>query len=212
MHLNRVKQWVVDNPDIPDHLPGKDEQGASQEAWAGAWGRSSFPPKARMHLDQIDSGALPEIDYFTEFKALWKDRGHDWVSAALLGREGTGKTVIGTWAGREEFKANRGAQYVLAPELGDLVYEKRNDKHKADKWIAFKESPLLFIDEAGAETKTSDLAVSQVAYLIKIREGHTLPTILASNLGLAELATMFGRATIDRFDIIHASAEGSKRR
>jgi len=210
-YLRRLRARFLASEDVPDLLPEKTQHAATESVWEQSWGRSSFPARARRELAAIEAGEMDDVHYFRDFRDLWTNRGHQWISAALLGTEGVGKTVIGSWAGRQEFISGSSAHYIVGLEVGDLVIGRQRDQRMVDRWITLKTTPLLFVDEVGKDLSNSEVSRNRIVHLVKIRNGNDLPTIIASNLGYSELATLIGEPTMDRFEIIHSTIGESRR-
>lgn len=207
--LQELKARVFAKGDLPERLPEKPSETASEDAWRGYWEKSTFPEKARRQLDAIDSGAMPVIPYFGQFRWKWEHRAEPWVSAILLGSEGVGKTVIASWAGREEYRSGRYAHYCLAAQIADII-----GAGNWDRWKSMRATPLLVIDEIGdiERAASADNIIARIVQVIKERDGADLPTILATNQNEQELIGMIGNASVDRFDILHADESPSHRR
>ena len=122
----------------------------------------------------------------------------------ITGPVGTGKThlavgILKEWAacGLSYLDARRtfypdydelGAAFIGAPELLGKVKASFDGKGKSSEWIikSYQNARCLVLDDLGAEQKT-EWSFSCLYRIISHRDGEMLPTIITSNLTLAQL-------------------------
>lgn len=119
----------------------------------------------------------------------------------LLGMPGTGKTHLGCAVGHACIDRLIRVQYLTAR---DLVREVRSTwgsgasgQKETDVMNRFAQVPLLVFDEVGAQQGT-DAELSLMFDLLDKRYADELPTIVISNLGMADLKPFLGDRLIDR--------------
>ena len=124
----------------------------------------------------------------------------DWPhqrALALLGPPGTGKTHLLASIMLALMQRTAGRYISLTRFL--------NEWKEAEDWSAFGrgqfrplvETPVLAIDEVGREARTDQIAAT-LGELIDYRFGNNLPTLIASNLALAEFQVYVGAAIWSR--------------
>jgi len=137
--------------------------------------------------------------YANDFQSNWK-LGR---SLLLLGTMGTGKThlacAIIQQVLRTEGRQGATARYTTASEIIMTVKETfgRQDKTEADVYADLHSMDLLVIDEVGAQ-HGSDFECQVLFQVINGRYERLLPTILISNLNLADIRRFIGDRVIDR--------------
>lgn len=137
--------------------------------------------------------------YADEFQANWK-LGR---SLLLLGTMGTGKTHLACaviqQVLRTEGREGATAKYTTASEIIMGVKDSfgRQGKTEADIYADLHSYDLLVVDEVGVQ-HGSDFERQVLFHVINGRYERLLPTILVSNLNLADIRRYIGDRVIDR--------------
>lgn len=136
-------------------------------------------------------------------------------SLMLLGVTGVGKTHQAYGAIRELAAAGVIARWTVTT-AGDL-YGALRPRHGIDseaEFERFRTSPLLFIDDLGAERKPTEFTEEVNFRLINHRYEHHLPTLLTSNLRPKELGERLGERVTSRLVEMtqRVALEGTDRR
>ncbi|MCV4290871.1 ATP-binding protein [Pseudomonas capsici] len=146
------------------------------------------------------SGVLARCEqYAADFKTKW-DAG---ASLMLLGSMGTGKThlacAIMQQVLRTEGLGGATARYTTASEIIMSVKETfgRRERVESEVYADLHGPDLLVIDEIGVQ-HGSDFERQVLFEVINGRYCRLLPTILISNLNLAEVRNFIGDRVIDR--------------
>lgn len=137
--------------------------------------------------------------YAADFRSKWNAG----CSLMLLGSMGTGKThlacAIIQQVLRTEGLAGATAKYTTASDIIMSVKETfgRRGRVESEVYAELQGLDLLVIDEIGAQ-HGSDFERQVLFEVINGRYGKLLPTILISNLNLAEVRRFIGDRVIDR--------------
>ena len=120
----------------------------------------------------------------------------------IIGPTGTGKTslaiaVLNGIASRvrgqkHRLTYNSFAKFITAHDLFDLARDFDNPAH-----IQHRNIKLLIIDDIGA-TRLTNYAQSELAALLDHRYASYLPTIVTTNLSVADFTTYLGERTLSR--------------
>ena len=131
---------------------------------------------------------------------------HLWQGLYLYGNFGCGKTYLVSALFNELAKKNIKSTIIYFPEfLRSLKASFGNiEDNYNERFDVVKESPLLLLDDIGAE-KLSDWARDEVlGVILQYRMEEHLPTFFTSNLSLKELE--------DHLQITNSSADKVKAR
>ena len=131
-----------------------------------------------------------------DFPAEVLDSVESGKSLFIHGKCGTGKTYLAAAIIREELVLNRKAN-VFMVDVDDLLSEIKSTfganaegtEQELIEWYAAVET--LCLDDIGAE-KVTEWSASALRRIIEKREANEMRTIFTSNLGLNELAELFG--------------------
>nr|WP_306464609.1 ATP-binding protein [Providencia stuartii] len=136
-----------------------------------------------------------------QYVATWEDRKNAGEGLLLCGTPGTGKTHLAVSIARavvEEYQ-----QFVFITTAARIIraFRRTWDGHsefsELDVLAKYCEQDLLIIDEIGVQYGT-DSERNILFEVINNRYEDLLPTILVSNLPVAELSEMLGERTVDR--------------
>ncbi len=117
---------------------------------------------------------------------------HGWL--LLAGSVGTGKTHLLAAIAQS---ARRSSHFLTAPDLLDELRTGYNDDSYAVRFDALRMSPLLLLDDLGAESAT-DWAEEKLFQLLNYRYNWELPTAIATNLPLEKLPARLRSRLSDR--------------
>lgn len=133
-----------------------------------------------------DKSRLPLIKYISEFIKNYDNKEIESKGLYLTGSFGTGKTYIVSAVLNEMAKRGVKSTIIYYPEfLRDL---KSSFGYNSDeKYIAAKTSPILFLDDIGAENCSSWSRDDILGTILQYRMEQHLPTFFTSNLSLKEL-------------------------
>jgi len=135
-----------------------------------------------------DSNRLDTIKYIKEFYDNY-NKGKKMKGLYLYGNFGCGKTYLISALFNELAKKGNESTIVYFPELLRSLkasFGNKEDNYE-NRFDEVKESPLLLLDDIGAE-KLSDWARDEVlGVILQYRMEEHLPTFLTSNLSIKEL-------------------------
>jgi DNA replication protein DnaC len=118
-------------------------------------------------------------------------------SIIMIGKPGTGKThiaccILKNWYGRKYYVNAR----AYTREIKDTFNSSESEKKVIDRYTGYD---LLVIDEIGKQMNTDHERYAMFD-LINERYNQNKPTIIASNLNIADLTEFLGSEVIDRFN------------
>jgi DNA replication protein DnaC len=134
--------------------------------------------------DPRDTPALSAVEEWLQADKTW---------LLLAGAKGCGKTVAATWAVDHALSSGKSAAFRAVSAVGAL--SQYDDG--ATEMERLRGVHLLVLDELGVEF-ASDYAKSRFFELLDARHEACRPTILTSNLGLADASKRLGERIADR--------------
>jgi len=117
------------------------------------------------------------------------------LSLLLSGENGTGKTSGAAIAVIAAIRAGLSAAVISWPDLVNVLRSTRFDAKVARRLQGRLRRDLVVIDEIGKESRlnaTDDFAQQQLDSAVRARRGDRLPTILITNLGVADFTRRYG--------------------
>lgn len=136
-------------------------------------------------LYKDDKARVPIIKYFKEFIDSYKKEGKG-KGIFLTGSFGSGKTYLIAALFNELSRKNIRSTIVYYPEfLRSLKASFRDDYQ--EKFDFVKRSPILLIDDIGAENCSSWSRDEVLSPILQYRMEEELPTFFTSNFNLKEL-------------------------
>lgn len=137
------------------------------------------------NLYKDDNKRLPIIKYFKEFISQYPEGAK---GIYLTGSFGVGKTYLIAALFNEMAKKNVRGILVYYPEfLRSLKTSFQNNVEFKDKFNSIKKTPLLLLDDIGAENCTVWSRDEILGPILQYRMENFLPTFFTSNLTLEEL-------------------------
>lgn len=137
------------------------------------------------NLYKDDNKRLPIIKYFKEFIDQYPEGSK---GIYLTGSFGVGKTYLIAALFNEMAKKNVRGILVYYPEfLRSLKTSFQNNVEFKDKFNSIKKTPLLLLDDIGAENCTVWSRDEILGPILQYRMENFLPTFFTSNLTLDEL-------------------------
>jgi DNA replication protein DnaC len=166
------------------HDVGLFEAGVPDELWRAD---TIVPENNKQHFETLKS-------YAAQMGTVVREEG---LSLLLHGENGTGKTTCATIAIIAALRAGMSAALVTwADAIRSLVQDAYNAKHQHALEARLLRD-LLVIDELGKETVPSSregLSSSRLDALMRERKARKFPTILVTNLSLADFTRIYGRS------------------
>lgn len=155
-----------------------------------------------IHTD--DKKRVPIIKYMTQFIKDYK-KGEIGKGIYLSGSFGTGKTYLIAALFNHLAEEQVSSIIVHMPELNRKIKESF-DSDYSERFELLKRTPLLLLDDIGAEYITAWSRDEVLEPIINYRIEAKLPTFFTSNYNLEELETLYslnndilkGRRIIDR--------------
>lgn len=117
----------------------------------------------------------------------------------LVGRFGTGKTVMAARLIRDVCEAGENGQYTTAPKVFRALQSTFRDEGESEQAIINRliQPALLVIDEAHERAHT-DYEDRRLREIIDARYGRQRDTLLITNMSAQEFAASIGGAAVDR--------------
>lgn len=133
-----------------------------------------------------DKGRLPLIKYINDFIKNYDNNEIESKGLYLTGSFGSGKTYLISAILNDMAKRGVKSTIVYYPEfLRDL--KSSFNENMNEKYMFAKKSPILFIDDIGAESCSSWSRDEILGSILQYRMEEHLPTFFTSNLSLKEL-------------------------
>lgn len=155
-----------------------------------------------------DSGVLPRyqslsIQQFSTDSNFQKilpfAENHKDTTLILSGACGTGKTLAGSLILKNDFLKGKTGRYIT---LQQLIYRLNGNYSKAETVDPFTRFSLLVLDEVGYGSNEKELAKQAdiLFYILNLRYGYMLPTVIITPLEKNEFIKFAGEATKDRLN------------
>lgn len=178
---------------IPCRRCGKTGQQAGkayhQECWELQRTENEARAKATALVEDTERAIPPVYRRFSPRQPVQFADGKPFV--VIVGECGTGKTVTATDLLRRTAHDKRivpvwanAAEMLLEIRA---TFDERNKEREADVVEKYAAAPLLCLDDLAAE-KVSDYSTSTLYIILNRRGEYGLPTIVTSNLSLAEIS------------------------
>ena len=119
----------------------------------------------------------------------------------LAGKYGTMKTTMAAAILKYQLVERQGGGYFvpMATLIDNLFSMRARDREEAARYEhRLRTTPLLVIDDLGAENTTQDFILAKTDSIITERYNRLLPTIITTNYSAAELQDTYGGRIIDR--------------
>lgn len=119
----------------------------------------------------------------------------------LAGKYGTMKTTMAVAILKHQLIERDGGGYFvpMATLIDNLFSMRARDREEAGRYEhRLRTTPLLVIDDLGAENTTQDFILAKTDSIITERYNRLLPTIITTNYSAAELQDTYGGRIIDR--------------
>ncbi len=133
-----------------------------------------------------DKGRLPLIKYINDFIKNFENDEVESKGLYLTGSFGSGKTYMVSAILNEMAKRGVRSTIVYYPEFLRDLKASFSDNYN-EKFIVAKKSPILFIDDIGAENCSVWSRDEILGSILQYRMEQHLPTFFTSNLSLKEL-------------------------
>ena len=119
----------------------------------------------------------------------------------LAGKYGTMKTTMAVAVLKHQLLDRHGGGYFvpMATLIDNLFSMRARDREEAARYEhRLRTTPLLVIDDLGAENTTQDFILAKTDSIITERYNRLLPTIITTNYSAADLQDTYGGRIIDR--------------
>lgn len=133
-----------------------------------------------------DKGRLPLIKYINDFIKNFDNEEVESKGLYLTGSFGSGKTYMVSAILNEMAKRGVKSTIVYYPEFLRDLKASFSDNYN-EKFVVAKKSPILFIDDIGAENCSVWSRDEILGSILQYRMEQHLPTFFTSNLSLKEL-------------------------
>lgn len=118
----------------------------------------------------------------------------------LTGPVGSGKTFLACAVANSLLENGQEVLFVVVPELLDQIkatYDHRNEYTEHDLMDSARGVGVLILDDLGAHNYT-EWTRNKLYSIINYRQNNCLPTVITTNLDLAELEEYLGERTTSR--------------
>jgi len=118
----------------------------------------------------------------------------------LTGPVGSGKTFLAGAIANSLLEKGREVLFVVVPDLLDRIratYDRANEYTEHELMDAARQVGILILDDLGAHNYT-EWTRNRLYSIINYRLNHSLPTIITTNLDLAQLEEYLGERTTSR--------------
>lgn len=146
---------------------------------------SSIKRASFQDLYKDEKARVPIIKYFKEFMDSYK-KAQKGKGLFLTGSFGSGKTYMIAALFNELSKKNIKSTIVYYPEFLRTLKASFQDDYQ-DKFDYVKKTPILLIDDLGAENCSSWSRDEVLAPILQYRMEEDLPTFFTSNFNMKEL-------------------------
>lgn len=146
---------------------------------------SSIKSASFQNLYKDDKARIPIIKYFKEFMDSYKDKKKG-KGIFLTGSFGSGKTYLIAALFNELSKKNMKSTIVYYPDFLRTLKASFQDDYQ-EKFDYVKKSPILLIDDIGAENCSSWSRDEVLSPILQYRMEEELPTFFTSNFNMKEL-------------------------
>lgn len=125
----------------------------------------------------------------------------------LSGGNGVGKTYASAALALEiQCQRRRRAEAILASDILERIRStySDHDQESARHVVGnYRSLPLLVIDDLGFEGSPSEWAIAQLHGILTVRLGNRLPTIVTTNLTMAQVSERYTPAIASRLAAFH---------
>lgn len=197
-------QWLRDGePPSPEIQTTCRYEQAVEEVRAGQTPDARFAALVKQHgleryareVEWIESGKLPDLPTFREFRAAWGNRARAWDGAVLYGTTGAGKSVMAMWACRAVCRAGGTFAWIDAMEMPGILASDRS----GEILRRLATAGLLVVDELGDAEDLRGRSWAEIKSRINLRYRADLPTILGSIRDREALGKEIGPEVLRRF-------------
>lgn len=142
-------------------------------------------------------GALKALNASKEFVDRCLKDYHG-LGLILTGPVGAGKTFLAASIANALMEQERQVLFLVVPDLLDqLRATYKTEENELDLLDTAREIPILILDDLGAHNYT-DWTRNRLYSIINYRLNEQLPTVITSNLSLAEMEEYLGARTTSR--------------
>ena len=165
---------------------------------------SSLPiRRGELPVDREHQGAkLEDFDPRTRELALAAiERSEEFRGGLMTGSPGTGKTRLLVALCQREHEAGKRVHFYLARRFFrrlSAVYAPNPSEREQAVIDDLSHCDLLAIDDLGHEGKPSDFVLGALHEIVQNRHGNYRPTLVSTNLALAEIAARYDDAIASR--------------
>jgi DNA replication protein DnaC len=153
-----------------------------RQAWERA--RRASDLAAQLYSRTLDNYATTHNADAAYAVAQWSDHPAGWLT--LAGAPGTGKTHLLAAAFNALVGRGHCPLYVLCPNLMDYIRDGYQSGNYGGRFWSVRQTPILLLDDLGAELRTA-WSEQALFMLLDHRYAHQLPTLIATNVSLADL-------------------------
>lgn len=152
-------------------------------------------------IDENNEKQRVIFDFCTSYALNFEKAKRTGQSFMLLGGVGTGKTHLAVVIAIEVMKRRHSVVFTSASKLIRSIintYSKGSDQRESEAIAIYTDCDLLIIDEVGVQRGTH-YEKDMIFDVINERYENLRPTIVLSNLNLAEIRKYLGERVLDRF-------------
>lgn len=141
-------------------------------------------------IDITDPSRLSMFQHVTDFLKSYNETGKG-KALYLYGKFGIGKTFILAAIANELAEKEYSSMIVYVPEFVRELKNSLQDKSLEEKLNMVKTTPVLMLDDIGAESMTSWVRDEVIGTVLQHRMSQQLPTFFSSNFSPDELKHHF---------------------